>query len=121
MTANRGYIAPKKDQSAIGVHSLDHFTLTVPDLKPAQRFYSDFGLEVREDGNALALRTYSGEQRWARSPRARARNCITYRLPASPTICCVSKRAPRPTRSRSSVRRTASRATASGCAILRAC
>jgi catechol 2,3-dioxygenase-like lactoylglutathione lyase family enzyme len=64
MTANRGYIAPKKDKSAIGVHSLDHFTLAVPNLKPAQRFYSDFGLEVREDGNALALRTYSGEQRW---------------------------------------------------------
>jgi catechol 2,3-dioxygenase len=64
MTAIRGYVAPIKDKTAIGVHSLDHFTLAVPDLKPAQRFYRDFGLDVREDGNELALKTFGSDQRW---------------------------------------------------------
>ena len=45
MTAIRGYV-PATDQPGLGVHSLDHFVLAVPDLAPAQRFYSDFGLDV---------------------------------------------------------------------------
>jgi catechol 2,3-dioxygenase-like lactoylglutathione lyase family enzyme len=57
MTAIRGYIPPTSERSALGVHSLDRFVLAVPDLAPAQRFYSDFGLDVRAAGNALALRT----------------------------------------------------------------
>ena len=32
MTANRGYIAPTRRPGALGVHSVDHFALTVPDL-----------------------------------------------------------------------------------------
>ena len=66
MTAMRGYIPPTADQRALGVHSLDHFVLAVPDLKPAQRFYSDFGLDVRDDGNALALKTFGHDQSWGR-------------------------------------------------------
>jgi catechol 2,3-dioxygenase len=64
MTAIRGYVAPTAKDGALGVHSLDHFTLTVPDLKAAQRFYSDFGLDVQDDGNALALKTFGNDQRW---------------------------------------------------------
>jgi len=57
MTAIRGYIPPTSERSALGVHSLDRFVLAVPDLAPAQRFYRDFGLDVRAAGNGLALRT----------------------------------------------------------------
>ncbi|MGE3160087.1 MAG: VOC family protein, partial [Xanthobacteraceae bacterium] len=64
MTAIRGFVSKTSDQRALGVHSLDHFVLAVPDLKPAQRFYSDFGLDVLEDGNTLALKTFGHDHRW---------------------------------------------------------
>src|SRR6478736_4965493 len=54
MTAIRGYV-PATVPSGLGVHSLDHFVLAVPDLAPAQRFYSDFGLDVDAAGD---------DQRW---------------------------------------------------------
>jgi catechol 2,3-dioxygenase len=57
MTAIRGYIPATSERSALGVHSLDRFVLAVPDLAPAQRFYGDFGLDVRAAGNALTLTT----------------------------------------------------------------
>lgn len=64
MTAIRGYVPPTTDQGAVGVHSVDRFTLAVPDLKAAQNFYGKFGLEVREADNALALHTFGHEHRW---------------------------------------------------------
>ncbi len=64
MTAIRGYVSATSEQRALGVHSLDRFVLAVPDLKPAQRFYADFGLDVGEDGNTLALKTFGHDQRW---------------------------------------------------------
>jgi catechol 2,3-dioxygenase len=33
----------------LGVHSVDHFNFVVPDLKQAQKFYTDFDLDLRED------------------------------------------------------------------------
>ncbi|MBV8509633.1 MAG: VOC family protein [Xanthobacteraceae bacterium] len=64
MTALRGYIPAGGEAGAVGVHSLDHFTLQVPDLAAAEDFYSRFGLNVRPDGNTLALRTFGHDQRW---------------------------------------------------------
>jgi catechol 2,3-dioxygenase len=64
MTALRGHIPAAAEPGAIGVHSLDHFALQVPDLAPAERFYANFGLDVRLDGNALALRAFGQDQRW---------------------------------------------------------
>ncbi len=64
MTAIRGYVPPTTDKDAVGVHSLDHFVLAVADLKPAQNFYKNFGLDVREDGNALGLNTFGHDHRW---------------------------------------------------------
>jgi catechol 2,3-dioxygenase-like lactoylglutathione lyase family enzyme len=64
MTAIRGYIPAAAERSALGVHSLDHFVLTVPDLVPAQRFYGDFGLDARAAGSMLALRTVCDEHPW---------------------------------------------------------
>jgi len=48
----------------LGVHSVDTFNFMVPDLKLAQKFYGDFGLDVREAGNGLDLFTHGHEHRW---------------------------------------------------------
>ena len=55
MTQIRSMAQPvQRRPGELGVHSLDHFVLAVPDLKPAQGFYESFGLNLRADGNALA-------------------------------------------------------------------
>jgi catechol 2,3-dioxygenase-like lactoylglutathione lyase family enzyme len=61
----------------LGVHSVDHFNLTVPDLKLAQKFYSDFGLDVREEGNGLGLYTTGHDHRWGRIGEGPAKR-LTY-------------------------------------------
>jgi catechol 2,3-dioxygenase-like lactoylglutathione lyase family enzyme len=50
---------------ALGVHSLDHFSITVPDLAEAQSFYVTFGLDVRNVEDGLELFTYGHPHRWA--------------------------------------------------------
>jgi len=57
---------PPRRPGELGVHSVDSFNFDVPDLKIAQRFYGDFGLDVREEGNALGLYTVGHEHRWGR-------------------------------------------------------
>ena len=64
MTAIRGYVAPTTETDALGVHSLDQFVLAVPDASVAQDFYGQFGLDVRRDGNALAIKTFGHDHRW---------------------------------------------------------
>jgi catechol 2,3-dioxygenase len=56
MTQINGFIAPTRRPGELGVHSLDHFSLTVPDLSVAEKFYGSFGLNVRPEGSNLALR-----------------------------------------------------------------
>jgi catechol 2,3-dioxygenase len=48
----------------LGVHSLDHFHFSVPDLAHAQKFYSVFGLDVREQGDRLDIYTHGHPHRW---------------------------------------------------------
>jgi catechol 2,3-dioxygenase len=50
----------------LGVHSVDHFSFSVPDLKAAEKFYGAFGLDVREEGNSLGLYTEGHPHRWVR-------------------------------------------------------
>lgn len=50
----------------LGVHSLDHFVLTVPDLAEAKSFFEDFGLIVREETTGLGLYTEGHTHCWAR-------------------------------------------------------
>lgn len=50
----------------LGVHSLDHFAFTVPDLDVARGFYESFGLDVRQADRALDLHTFGHPHRWAR-------------------------------------------------------
>jgi catechol 2,3-dioxygenase-like lactoylglutathione lyase family enzyme len=65
MTQIRSYTAPPRRPGALGVHSLDHYSLTVPDLAQADRFYADFGLETRARGNTLELYTHDNPHCWA--------------------------------------------------------
>jgi catechol 2,3-dioxygenase-like lactoylglutathione lyase family enzyme len=58
------FVAPLRRSDALGVHSLDHFALTVPDLEDARRYYTAFGLDVREHGDALHIFTHGHPHRW---------------------------------------------------------
>ncbi len=57
-------IAASRRPGVLGVHSLDHFAVAIPDLKTARRYYGAFGLDVSEHGAALHLRTLGGRQVW---------------------------------------------------------
>ena len=50
----------------VGVHSIDHFALHVPDLTEGRRFFESFGLRVTAEGIGLALRASGSEHCWAR-------------------------------------------------------
>jgi len=50
--------------NALGVHSLDRFAFSVPDLAEAARFYEAFGLDVRRDGQRIELRTAGNPHCW---------------------------------------------------------
>lgn len=54
-----------KRPGALGVHSIDHFGLQLPDLEKARTFYEAFGLEVRDEGGGLALYAKGNPHRWA--------------------------------------------------------
>ena len=51
-------------QGVTAVHSLDRFVLSVPDLDVAERFYTQFGLDARRDGDRLDLYTFGHPHRW---------------------------------------------------------
>src|SRR5579871_3391780 len=48
----------------LGVHSLDRFNFSVPDIDAARKFYSNFGLDVREERGALNIHTHGHPHRW---------------------------------------------------------
>jgi catechol 2,3-dioxygenase-like lactoylglutathione lyase family enzyme len=50
----------------LAVHSVDEFVFSVPALEEARHFYTSFGLDVRAEGEALALYTHGHPHRWAR-------------------------------------------------------
>lgn len=64
MTQIKGHIGATRRLGELGVHSIDHFHLTVPSLKEAEKFYSSFGLDVRSDHNALSVLTSGSSHRW---------------------------------------------------------
>jgi catechol 2,3-dioxygenase-like lactoylglutathione lyase family enzyme len=57
--------APSRRMEGLGVHSLDHFALSVPDLPAAGKFYKAFGLEPSADGAKLGLYTAGTAHRWS--------------------------------------------------------
>ncbi len=56
--------ASNRRADVLGVHSLDHFSLTVPDLAQAQKFYTSFGLDVRNARSGFDLHTTGHKHRW---------------------------------------------------------
>lgn len=53
-------------EGVLAVHSVHEFVYSVPDLNEAERFYTSFGLDVRHEGNGLALYSFGNPHRWAR-------------------------------------------------------
>ena len=64
MTAKGGFIPATRRADVLGVHSLHHFHFHVPDLARAQNFYGEFGLDARDEGGSLALRTFGTDHVW---------------------------------------------------------
>jgi catechol 2,3-dioxygenase-like lactoylglutathione lyase family enzyme len=58
-----------RERGMTGIHSLDHFSLTVPDLDVAAAFYRRFGLDVRPAGDEFGLHTFESPHRWAQFRR----------------------------------------------------
>lgn len=56
--------APPRRSNALGVHSLNRFAFSVPDLTVAERFYAAFGLDAQRDGDRLDLRTQGHGHCW---------------------------------------------------------
>ncbi|HEY2864484.1 MAG TPA: VOC family protein [Casimicrobiaceae bacterium] len=57
-------VAPRRP-SALGVHSVNRFAFTVPDVGEAERFYHAFGLDVRRDSDRLDLFAHAHPHCWA--------------------------------------------------------
>lgn len=55
----------QKRAGALGVHSIDHFALQVPDLEVARAFYEAFGLDVKDEPDGLALYARGDAHQWA--------------------------------------------------------
>lgn len=64
MTAIQGYVPPTTESGALGVHSLDQFVLSVPDMNVANDFYTNFGLNMVRNGNTLQLKTFGHDHSW---------------------------------------------------------
>lgn len=64
MTQIGGFFPATQVVGALGVHSLDHFSIEVPDLAVAAAFYAAFGLDVHTEAGHLALGADGCEQRW---------------------------------------------------------
>jgi len=58
-----GQPAPRRP-GELGVHSLDRFNFSVPDLDAARKFYASFGLDVRAERDALNIHTHGHPHRW---------------------------------------------------------
>jgi catechol 2,3-dioxygenase len=64
MTQIRSFVGATRRPGELGIHSLDEFNLVVPDMKLAEVFYGEFGLELQARGNRMEVRTYGHGQRW---------------------------------------------------------
>jgi catechol 2,3-dioxygenase-like lactoylglutathione lyase family enzyme len=74
--ANAPMAARRAD--TLGVHSIDHFAIEVPDLAEARRFYELFGLDVRDENGGLALYTVGHPHRWGLVTQAAGPKRLRY-------------------------------------------
>lgn len=54
-----------KRSGALAVHSIDHFALQVPDLAEARTYLEAFGLDIRDEPDALGVYARGNPHRWA--------------------------------------------------------
>ena len=66
MTMIRSFTPPSRRPGELGIHSLDHFSLTVPDMTDAEKFYKAFGLQLHVKGNQLELACEGDDHRWGK-------------------------------------------------------
>ena len=65
MTQIRSMAQPvQKRPGELGVHSLDAFNFMVPDLAQAEKFYGDFGLNLKEENGSISLYTHGHPHKW---------------------------------------------------------
>ena len=64
MTAIGGAIKTTRRPGELGVHSVDQFHFAVPDLAVARNFYGEFGLELEERGDRIAMKTPGNPHVW---------------------------------------------------------
>lgn len=57
-------MADPKRPGVTAIHSLDRFVFSVPELGVAKRYFTDFGLDVRQVANRLDLYTFGHPHRW---------------------------------------------------------
>lgn len=66
MSASNESAAVMRRAGVLGVHSLDHYVLTVPDLVVAEQFYLNFGLDVKAQDGGLGLYTFGNSHCWVK-------------------------------------------------------
>jgi len=79
---------PTRRAGALGVHSLDHFSLAVPDTSLAEKFYGAFGLQLQNTSSGFGLHTAGHSvtvgMPVTRHPPYRSRRALlTHRAPTS--------------------------------------
>lgn len=72
------------EPETVGIHSLDHYALIVPDLVEAKRFYEAFGLDVKDDGGTLALHAFGSPHLWARLHEGKSKSIFYLSFSAFP-------------------------------------
>lgn len=60
MSGRSPSLGPTRRAGVVGVHSIHHFGLTVPDLAPAKDFFDAFGLTTQAAGSTLDLAAGDG-------------------------------------------------------------
>ncbi|KMK64498.1 VOC family protein [Puniceibacterium sp. IMCC21224] len=65
MTVIRSRVISQPGEGHLGVHSLNHFAMTVPSLEEAERFHTGFGLDVVNRATGYAARTEGYNHDWA--------------------------------------------------------
>lgn len=63
---------------APGVHSVDRFVFSVPDVAEAERFYRSFGLDARRHRNRLDLQTHGNPHCWGSVHGGAGRKKLEY-------------------------------------------
>ena len=64
MTQIRSIASVPRRPGELGIHSLDSFNLVVPDMKVAETFYGEFGLDLQARGNRIHVHTRGHNHRW---------------------------------------------------------